>query len=102
MEAAVAPSPPARTARQERNRRYYELRSQGVSAKSWGVIRRAVIKRDGYRCRYCGVSVTVPQIDHIMPLSRGGSSRLKNLCVACKPCNSSKRDMTASEWGGVQ
>jgi 5-methylcytosine-specific restriction endonuclease McrA len=37
--------------------------------------------------------------DHILPISRGGHPfSFKNLCVACNPCNQSKKNQTNEEW----
>ena len=50
-----------------------------------------LIKRDGPGCWICGRAVAVePNIDHVIPLSRGGSNGMSNLKVACKKCNSIK------------
>ncbi len=42
-------------------------------------------------CAYCRsleeLSVTAFEIDHIIPLSAGGASKLDNLCLACTACN---------------
>ncbi|MGH2954874.1 MAG: HNH endonuclease [Thermoanaerobaculia bacterium] len=51
--------------------------------------RRAVAKRDGERCRWCGVDENLT-IDHIRPLSRGGSGRPEDLQLLCRPCNQIK------------
>jgi 5-methylcytosine-specific restriction endonuclease McrA len=37
-------------------------------------------------------------IDHIVPVSRGGSNRDDNLCVACAPCNLRKSAKVGTEW----
>lgn len=37
-------------------------------------------------------------IDHKIPLSRGGTNDLKNLCSACEDHNFDKRDATAEEY----
>jgi 5-methylcytosine-specific restriction endonuclease McrA len=51
--------------------------------------RAAVFARDGRRCRICGTSArgTAFEIDHILPVSRGGDDSLSNLRVSCRPCN---------------
>jgi 5-methylcytosine-specific restriction endonuclease McrA len=47
-------------------------------------------------CSYCGSPGTPKTnpltIDHIIPLSRGGTNRRDNLTVACLRCNVSKHD----------
>ncbi len=52
-------------------------------------IRRAVLARDQYRCRSCG-SQSYLELDHIIPLSRGGATSYENLQVLCRYCNLSK------------
>jgi len=52
-------------------------------------IRLYVLQRDNYRCVACG-STSYLEIDHIIPLSKGGSSRAENLQVLCRSCNLSK------------
>lgn len=50
-------------------------------------------------CKYCGKDISSGyQVDHVMPLSRGGSNWPDNLALACKSCNSSKKDKTLTEW----
>ena len=68
-----------------------------------GRFRRIAIARAGGRCHYCGCAVEPKdfEIDHVIPVSRGGRSRLSNLVAACKPCNRSKYDSLLSEWAPV-
>lgn len=40
-------------------------------------------------------------IDHVRPISRGGTNHLLNLVGACGPCNSAKSDFLPSELGWV-
>jgi hypothetical protein len=67
-------------------------------AHIWRELRELVFSRDDYTCSYCGKRGTYLECDHIVPVSRGGSSEVKNLTTACKPCNRAKRDKLLSEW----
>lgn len=52
-------------------------------------------------CAGCARSfsdVLPPTIDHVMPLSRGGSNFPENLQLMCKSCNDSKGARTMDEW----
>jgi 5-methylcytosine-specific restriction endonuclease McrA len=48
----------------------------------------------GNVCLCCGVhdSVKKLSVDHIIPLSKGGSHYITNIQPLCRPCNSSKHD----------
>jgi HNH endonuclease len=53
----------------------------------------ALIKRDGYRCRSPGCDIREDLvIDHIVPLSKGGTDALVNLQWLCRPHNHVKAD----------
>ncbi len=52
-------------------------------------LRDSVFERDGHVCRECG-STSDLQIDHIVPLSRGGSTVEGNLQALCEGCNKRK------------
>ena len=40
--------------------------------------------------------------DHVVPVSRGGSSTFDNLVTACLACNLAKSTMTPKEWRAWQ
>jgi len=46
------------------------------------------------KCEYCGVTVDehTAMVDHKIPLSKGGSSDIDNLAIACQKCNIMKAD----------
>ena len=52
-------------------------------------LRTTVFERDQYRCVSCGGWQGLA-VDHIHPLSRGGTDDLDNLQTLCKSCNSRK------------
>ncbi len=60
--------------------------------------RKNVLRRDGYRCQYCGARERLT-IDHVMPRSRGGRDLWENLATACTACNSRKGNRTPDEAG---
>lgn len=72
-------------------------------------LRAAVIARDGQACRYCGamllpgpLTASRPiTIDHVIPVSRGGTKDLVNLVVACYWCNHVKGDSLLEELGWI-
>ena len=55
-------------------------------------MRFSIYERDGYRCRHCGASdqCTTLEIDHIIPISKGGKSTCENLQTLCWKCNDEK------------
>lgn len=57
-------------------------------------IRFEVFKRDSFTCQYCGKKspTVVLNVDHIEPVSKGGSNDLFNLITSCFECNNGKRD----------
>lgn len=62
--------------------------------------RRRIFARDNETCVYCGCALTLAtlQIDHVVPVSRGGDNRDGNLASACRSCNLSKGALTPEEW----
>lgn len=53
----------------------------------------AILAAADFRCHYCGRSagpnVTL-QVDHVIPLSKGGTDDRSNLVAACWDCNQGK------------
>jgi hypothetical protein len=53
-------------------------------------MRFAIYERDDHRCRRCGRSTNDLEIDHIIPISKGGKSTYDNLQTLCHRCNKEK------------
>lgn len=61
-----------------------------------------ILERDKWKCYLCGVNTprklrgtyedNAPEVDHIIPLSKGGLHVESNLKCACRKCNISKSD----------
>ena len=54
-------------------------------------VRREVWRRDQGRCVRCGSRENL-EYDHIIPVSKGGSSTARNIELLCETCNRSKSD----------
>ncbi len=54
-------------------------------------------------CHYCQqpISAAAVTMDHLLPLSRGGTSTRGNIVCACKACNTQKQDQLPIEWLGL-
>jgi len=72
----------------------------GVMSKKWNMKTTIDIykKSDGV-CWYCGKKIEADfTIDHVIPISRGGTDTLENLVPCCKSCNSGKRNKSIEEF----
>lgn len=67
-----------------------------------------VFDRDRWRCQLCGIKTPkakrggfekdAPELDHIVPLSKGGEHSYRNTHCACRRCNGSKKDATRGQF----
>lgn len=62
-------------------------------------IRFEVFKRDSFTCQYCGQSApqVILEVDHIIPVSKGGDNALTNLITSCRDCNRGKSNIELSD-----
>jgi len=61
-----------------------------------------ILDRDKWKCYLCGVKTpkelrgtyldNAPELDHVIPLSKGGLHVESNLRCACRKCNAEKSD----------
>lgn len=62
-------------------------------------LRNQLFERDKWTCRYCGerVSAENATLDHLVPISKGGSDAPENLATCCLICNAIKSGKTYEE-----
>lgn len=55
-------------------------------------LRYEILRRDNHACRYCGATAPTVKlnVDHVIPVSLGGSDAPTNLVAACADCNGGK------------
>ena len=72
-----------------------EMARKGLSKK----IRFEVFKRDQFTCQYCGKKApdVILHVDHIQPVSKGGTNDLLNLITSCQDCNLGKSNNLLDE-----
>lgn len=72
-------------------KKYYHTYQQ-AEIKLRKQFRYQLIREQGFRCAYCGRFCLPSEftLDHIVPISEGGATRLRNLVVCCKECNLKK------------
>ncbi len=71
--------------------------------KSGGAYTDADLKRIrealGNRCRFCDTQLDDGNhVEHLTPVSRGGTSNLRNLTLSCVKCNLAKTNKTLAEF----
>jgi 5-methylcytosine-specific restriction endonuclease McrA len=62
-------------------------------AKGRRIVREMILSRP---CAYCGGEAE--HVDHVVPVTLGGTDAMRNLAAACAPCNIEKSDRTPDEW----
>ncbi len=63
--------------------------------------RKNIYERDGNRCQYCGKKFDTKDLnlDHVVPLARGGKTTWDNVVCSCLSCNTRKGGRLLSEVG---
>ncbi|KKL53833.1 hypothetical protein LCGC14_2271450, partial [marine sediment metagenome] len=76
----------------KRKNRSHCTQVQIARYRKMGVISEEMLKEVydyyGKECVYCGKPST--GVDHLIPVSKGGTNDFYNLASCCKPCNSKK------------
>lgn len=73
----------------------FKKSAAGQRALMTSSLRQKILQRDGYICQKCGNSTDkepnlLLEIDHVIPISKGGLTTEENLQVLCWKCNRSK------------
>lgn len=55
--------------------------------ETWEIIRKAILRRDGYRCKLCLSANTTLQVHHLIPVEQGGETIPTNLLTLCDLCH---------------
>jgi 5-methylcytosine-specific restriction endonuclease McrA len=61
-------------------------------------VREFLLEKWNRTCAYCGAKDVPLQVEHIQPRARGGSNRVSNLTLACRPCNERKGARPVEEF----
>lgn len=78
--------------------KFIESRLENVDIELYYRLRKGIFERDNYTCKYCGQIGGRLEIDHAIPIARGGDSKEENLVTSCYRCNRSKRIKTPCEF----
>jgi 5-methylcytosine-specific restriction endonuclease McrA len=78
---------------QRRARKLNNPGSVGVGEADW---LRLVNRYQG--CAYCGERTVKVEMDHVIPLSKGGRHAIGNVLPACTLCNRSKNARLLADW----
>lgn len=73
----------------------FKKSAEGQRALMTSSLRKKIIKRDNCTCKMCGASTKAEpnlllEVDHIIPISKGGLTTEENLQTLCWKCNRSK------------
>ena len=76
------------------NEHYEKWKINNTKCGISNILRDKVFERDNYICQYCGRSSWKDEVklevDHIMPISKGGTDDINNLTTSCRKCNRGK------------
>ena len=61
-------------------------------------VREYLLEKWGRTCAYCGATDVPLEVEHIVCRARGGTHRISNLALACKPCNEAKETHLIEEF----
>lgn len=90
--------------RAQTNARWHKRRAlEKLAAKNLEQLKSYVQEtrlKSNFTCYYCEGKFPISKLhfDHIVPLSKGGSHSVDNLCTSCESCNCSKGPKLLVDW----
>jgi len=61
-------------------------------------VREYLLQKFNRTCAYCDGKNLPLEVEHIQPKSKGGSNRISNLTLACRPCNEAKGNQDIKDF----
>lgn len=85
--------------RERARRRKERLESVGIVNEHLQY-RNLLLNKQNFKCYFCQEPITsgAAEIDHLTPISRGGTNDHSNLAACCSSCNKAKTDKTEIEF----
>lgn len=72
---------------------YRATKVKRMSSAQWSKVRDKIMRRDQWLCQTClsnGRLTEAKEVDHVKPLSLGGTDAADNLQALCKQCHGRK------------
>lgn len=84
--------------KKQKHHHYHRKRARHYGCVYTPLNRKYIFERDNYKCYLCGIDVVLSKIyredqatiDHVIPMSKGGSHTYDNVKACCNKCNSKK------------
>lgn len=80
--------------RQKRFKRRAAINGFKILPEQWI----SLLSKHNNKCFWCRKKFDKLEMDHYIPLAKGGAHHIDNIVPACKPCNCSKRDQDPIEF----
>ncbi len=72
----------------------------GRGGRPWRRLRKQILERDRYTCCACRtISVMDIEVDHLIPISQGGTDDPSNLRAMCRRCHATKTARESNRGG---
>jgi len=76
----------------------YRTKKKNLVAKFYKKDWKEALEYFDNKCAYCGSEKGTLEMDHFIPLSKGGEFTKNNVIPSCKTCNCSKNNKYFKEW----